>query len=114
MKTGNLIILSIATAVVLQFNSRLAAQEMDKMWGEQNAENAEVKVKRGRFLDWGNYAMFVHWGLYSRIGNKWEGKTYYGNSEWIMNNNMANIPVDEYKATARNFNPDKFSAKELA
>ncbi|MDR0385811.1 MAG: alpha-L-fucosidase [Prevotellaceae bacterium] len=108
----NTVRLLLAAIIVLQFNSSLVAQEMDKMWGEQNTK--DVKVKRGRFFEWGNYAMFVHWGLYSRIGNKWEGKTYYGNSEWIMNKNMADIPVDEYKATARNFNPDKFDARQLA
>jgi alpha-L-fucosidase len=101
-------LLSITVAV---FSNRLDAQETDKMQAEQSAE---AKVKRGRFFDWGNYAMFVHWGLYSQIGNRWEGKTYYGIGEWIMEKNMANIPVDEYKATARNFNPDKFNAKELA
>ncbi|MDR0726075.1 MAG: alpha-L-fucosidase [Prevotellaceae bacterium] len=110
MKKRNLIKLLSIVAVVLQFNSHLVAQETN----EQNAKNAEVKAKRGRFFDWGNYAMFVHWGLYSQLGNKWEEKTYYGNSEWIMERNMAHIPVDEYKATARNFNPDKFNAKELA
>jgi alpha-L-fucosidase len=108
----NLIRLVLIVIIALQFNDRLVGQEMDKMWGEQNTKDA--KVKRGRFFDWGNYAMFVHWGLYSQIGNKWEGKTYYGNSEWIMNKNMADIPADEYKATARNFNPDKFDAKQLA
>jgi alpha-L-fucosidase len=112
MKKRNLIKLLFVAIVVLQFNNRLIAQEMDKMWGEQNTEN--TKVNRGRFFDWGNYAMFVHWGLYSQIGNKWEGKTYYGIGEWIMNKNMADIPADEYKATARNFNPEKFDAKELA
>jgi alpha-L-fucosidase len=112
MKKRNLLGLLFIAFIVLQFNNRIIAQEMDKIKGEQNSKN--VEVKRGRFFDWGNYAMFVHWGLYSQLGNKWEGKTYYGNSEWIMNENMADIPVDEYKATARNFNPDKFDARELA
>jgi alpha-L-fucosidase len=98
--------------VGLAFNDGLGAQTMDKMWGEQDAKNSEIK--RGRFFDWGNYAMFVHWGLYSQLGNRWEGKTYYGISEWIMEKNMAAIPVDEYKATARTFNPADFDAKELA
>jgi alpha-L-fucosidase len=111
MKKGNLIKLVWVAIVVLSVNKPVMGQEAAQMWGGQNAENA--KVKRGRFFDWGNYAMFVHWGLYSQIGNKWEGKTYYGNSEWIMNKNMAGIPVDEYKATARNFNPDKFDARQL-
>ena len=100
--------------VVLQLSSDLAAQEMGKPQGEQRAKDAEVKVKRGRFLDCGNYAMFVHWGLYSQLGNRWEGRTYYGIGEWIMNEGMAGIPVDEYKATAQSFNPYSFNARELA
>jgi alpha-L-fucosidase len=90
----------------------LRAQEMDKMWGEQNTQSK--KTERGRFFDWGNYAMFVHWGLYSQLANQWEGKTYYGIGEWILNKNMAGIPVDEYKAIAKTFNPTLFDAKALA
>jgi alpha-L-fucosidase len=108
----NLIRLLLAVIVALQFGIRPAAQEMDKMWGEQNVK--DTAVKRGRFFDWGNYAMFIHWGLYSQIGNQWEGKNFYGIGEWIMNKNMADIPVDEYKATARGFNPEKFDAKQIA
>ncbi|MDR1898211.1 MAG: alpha-L-fucosidase [Prevotellaceae bacterium] len=112
MKTKNLMTLLLAAIVALQFNNGLIAQEMNKMWGEQSAGNTEVK--RGRFFDWGNYAMFIHWGLYSQLANKWDGATYYGNSEWIMNKNMAGIPLDEYKAVAKSFNPDKFDAKQFA
>jgi len=39
------------------------------------------------------FAMFIHWGPYSDLGGKWNGKTYYGISEWIMN--RAKIPVAE-------------------
>jgi alpha-L-fucosidase len=102
----------LVAIVTLLMPSPLAAQEMDKMWGDQEAKNKEVK--RGRFFDWGNYAMFVHWGLYSQIGNQWDGNNYYGISEWIMNKSMAGIPVDEYKALAKNFNPAQFDAKKLA
>jgi alpha-L-fucosidase len=90
----------------------LAAQQMDKMWGAQDAKASEMK--RGRFFDSGNYAMFVHWGIYSQIANRWEGNTYYGIGEWIMNHNMANIPLNEYKAVAKSFNPVNFDAKKLA
>jgi alpha-L-fucosidase len=89
----------------------LSAQSMDSLWGEHNAK--AVEVKRGRFFDSGNYAMFVHWGLYSLIANRWEGKTYYGIGEWIMERNMAGIPVNEYKAVAKTFNPVRFDAKAL-
>ncbi|MDR0799308.1 MAG: alpha-L-fucosidase, partial [Dysgonamonadaceae bacterium] len=42
--------------------------------------NGQPDEKRGRFFEWGNYAMFIHWGLYSAIANEWEGNTFYGNS----------------------------------
>lgn len=65
-------------------------------------------------FDHGNYAMFIHWGLYSKIANHWNGKTYYGASEWIMNHNMAGTDRDEYRATARDFNPTDFDAAAIA
>jgi alpha-L-fucosidase len=112
MKKKNLLLLIIVTAMALQTNSSIFAQEMDKMWGEQKSKNAESK--RGRFFEWGNYAMFVHWGLYSQLANQWEGRTYYGIGECILNKNMAGIPVDQYMATAKDFNPVKFNAQALA
>ncbi|WP_186776112.1 alpha-L-fucosidase [Rubripirellula reticaptiva] len=91
-----------------------SAQEMEKMWGEQviklRAENAE----RGQLFSEGNYAMFIHWGLYSLLGNEVDGKTYYGIGEWIMNPRMAGIPVEDYKQLAGKFNPTNFDAKEIA
>jgi alpha-L-fucosidase len=75
-----------------------AQQGLDAMWGD----HAAVKqASTTHLFDWGNYAMFIHWGLYSQVGNLWKGKTYYGASEWIMNKLMADIPIDEYKAIAR-------------
>jgi alpha-L-fucosidase len=91
-----------------------SAQDMEKMWGESvvklRAENAE----RGQLLDEGNYAMFIHWGLYSQLANKVDGVTYYGIGEWIMNRNMAGIPVEEYQRLASTFNPENFDAKAIA
>ncbi len=65
-------------------------------------------------FDEGNYAMFIHWGLYSQLANKVDGKTYYGIGEWIMNRSMAGIPVDEYQRLAGQFNPVKFDAMAIA
>jgi alpha-L-fucosidase len=58
--------------------------------------------------------MFIHWGLYSHQGGQWNGQTYYGIGEWLMNKNMAGIPVDEYKEIAREFNPADFDANAIA
>ena len=87
-------------------------QEMDKMWDDRELISQDSQ-RHGRFFDSGNYAMFVHWGLYSHIENKWQGKNFYGISEWIMNKSMADIPVEQYKAVAKEFNPVKFDAKKL-
>ncbi len=89
-------------------------QKMDEMWGEQVASLKVQDANRGQLFRDGNYAMFIHWGLYSNIGNEWKGKTYYGIGEWIMNKNMANIPVEEYMATAKDFYPVNFDANAIA
>lgn len=84
---------------------------MDEMWGGKASK--EVDSLRGKnFID-GNYAMFIHWGLYSELANTWNGKTYYGIGEWIMHKEVAGIPVDEYMATAKNFNPKHFNADDV-
>lgn len=90
------------------------AQEMDKMWGESVVKLRAADAKRGELFADGNYAMFIHWGLYSHLANKVDGKTYYGIGEWIMNGQMAGIPVPKYKEIAKDFNPTKFDAMAIA
>jgi len=86
---------------------------MDKMWGKQDSiKNSAQDARTAAFAD-GNYAMFIHWGIYSNIANKWKGKDYYGISEWIMNPRRANISPEEYRAEAKNFNPVNFDAKAI-
>jgi len=107
----NLLVMLVA-AIVMQAGA--AEQGMEKMWGESavklRAENAEC----GQLFDEGNYAMFIHWGLYSQLGNKVDGKTYYGIGEWIMNPRMAGISPADYKKLAGTFNPQQFDAKAIA
>jgi alpha-L-fucosidase len=51
--------------------------------------------------------MFIHFGLYSQLGGMWQGKPIdNGYSEQIMAN--APIPLDQYAATAKSFNPTAF------
>lgn len=88
--------------------------EMDEMWGNQKDIKTLSDSPKNDLFDDGNYAMFIHWGIYSNIANKWKDSTYYGISEWIMNPRRANISVDEYMAEAKNFNPVNFNAKEIA
>ena len=100
--------------LVLGASGVVFCQDMDEMWGEQVMKLKAADAERGQLFTEGNYAMFIHWGLYSHIGNHYKGKSYYGIGEWIMNGNMANIPVEEYQALAAEFNPVKFDADEIA
>lgn len=88
--------------------------EMDEMWGNQKDIKTLSDSPKNDLFDDGNYAMFIHWGIYSNIANKWKDSTYYGISEWIMNPRRANIPAGEYMAEAKNFNPINFNANEIA
>ena len=91
----------------------VSAQEMDELWDE-SVVKPELEGTRGRLFSEGNYAMFIHWGLYSHLANKVDGKTYYGIGEWIMDKRMADIPADRYKTIAQDFNPVHFDAREVA
>ena len=90
------------------------AERMDKMWGETTVSVDALKAGRGKLFDEGNFGMFIHWGLFSHLGGKWQNKTYYGIGEWIMNPNMAGIPAKEYREIAKQFNPVEFNAKAIA
>lgn len=107
---------ALLCALCIWFFAPAAAQQpMDKMWGDaRSAAGKTNSGERGRLFEWGNYAMFVHWGLYSHLGNVWNGKTYYGIGEWMMNEGMAHADRDEYMATARSFNPTEFDAMKIA
>lgn len=96
------------------FSTSAWSQEMDELWGESVVKLRADDAERGQLFEQGNYAMFVHWGLYSDLANKHKDKTYYGIGEWIMHRSMAGIPVPEYKALAATFHPDKFDAKAIA
>lgn len=74
----------------------------------------DTASQKGQLFDWGNYAMFIHWGLYSNLADVWNGRTYYGAGEWLMNKNMAGADRYEYMATAKSFNPSDFDAMKIA
>ena len=102
-------ILAVVVALVPAFG-----QDMDKLWGEQVMGLKAADAERGQLFEEGNYAMFIHWGLYAHLANHVDGKTYYGIGEWIMHPRMAGIPVADYKKLAGQFNPTKFDADAIA
>jgi alpha-L-fucosidase len=119
MKASN-VKASIVTGLILWITINVipsiahAQESMDKLWGDRVIKLRAESAERGQLFDEGNYAMFIHWGLYSLLGNEVDGKTYYGIGEWIMNPRMAGIPVEKYKQLAGEFNPTNFDAREIA
>jgi len=100
---------AILAATIL--TSPVFAQRMDKLWGDRTAQAGVGPSDRAALFRDGNYGMFIHWGLYSHLGGKWKGRTFYGIGEWIKR--QMNIPDDEYKAVAKEFNPTQFNAREI-
>jgi len=52
------------------------------------------------------FGMFIHWGVYSLPAGTWDGHQIGNIGEWIMN--RGKIPVADYRAMAKNFNPVKY------
>ena len=94
----------------LLYDSEEGFNQLDEMWGKSHeVKNIHPEDTRGHLFEWGNYAMFIHWGLYSHLANKWKDRTYYGIGEWMMNEGMAGADRNEYMAVAREFNPSEFN-----
>ena len=54
--------------------------------------------------------MFIHWGVYSVPGGVYKGfDQQKGGTEWFMN--RMKVPVSEYQAYAKEFNPVKYDAE---
>ncbi|HTI10822.1 MAG TPA: alpha-L-fucosidase [Puia sp.] len=69
---------------------------------------------RDQRMEWwreARFGMFIHWGVYAQLAGVYEGhEMARGGAEWIMN--RMKIPVAEYQAYAKQFNPVKFDAEE--
>ncbi len=73
----------------------------------------EIPTQRDARMAWwrsARFGMFIHWGVYSVPAGTYKGKQIKGIGEWIMN--RGKIPVAEYRAFAKEFNPVKFNADE--
>lgn len=78
-----------------------------------SAAIVETPAQRDARLAWwrdAKFGLFIHWGIYSVPAGKYGERSTYG--EWIFEN--AKIPVAEYRAFARRFNPVNFDAAAWA
>jgi alpha-L-fucosidase len=112
-RTQFIVTVLLLTGLFIHAQPPKTEKNMDELWGDKFIVKEKVDPEKSRLFDESNFGMFIHMGIFSHLGGNWNGKTYYGIGEWIMNNRMANIPVDEYKAIAKEYNPEKFDAKEI-
>ncbi|MES2371076.1 MAG: alpha-L-fucosidase [Bacteroidota bacterium] len=93
MKKTLLIILAIICMAQFASAQQLSKDERMKWWREAR------------------FGMFIHWGVYAQFAGVYNGhEQLRGGAEWIMN--RSKIPVAEYQAMAKQFNPVKFNADE--
>ena len=73
----------------------------------KSVANAAALAATKKWFKEAQFGMMAHWGLYTLLGGEWKGKPGkhpYG--EWIMHGNR--IPLKEYAALAKAFNPILF------
>jgi len=71
---------------------------------------AETREERDARMAWwreAKFGMFIHWGVYAVPAGVYKGEQIGGIGEWIML--RAKIPVAEYRAFAKQFNPVKYN-----
>jgi len=69
----------------------------------------ETKAEHDARMQWwrqAKFGLFIHWGVYAVPAGTYKGKQIGGIGEWIMR--RATIPVAEYRAFAKQFNPVKY------
>jgi alpha-L-fucosidase len=74
-------------------------------------DKVETKEQRDSRMAWwreAKFGMFIHWGVYSVPAGIYHDKPVKGIGEWIMN--RGKIPMAEYQAFAKEFDPEKFDA----
>jgi alpha-L-fucosidase len=87
-------------------DGKIAAQ---KEWIDPLNETVEQRDARMEWWRKARFGLFIHWGVYAVPAGTYRGERIAGIGEWIMRN--AQIPVDEYKNYARDFNPVYYDPK---
>jgi alpha-L-fucosidase len=77
-------------------------------WWRQSMETHDARIQWWREARFG---MFVHWGVYARLGGTWQGQPVRGYAEHIQR--ILKIPIPVYREqVAGKFNPTEFNADE--
>lgn len=112
MKTIHILIILITSLFISKINAQdindnLVSNDKDYY----HLETEEEIAKRLQWFTDSKYGMFVHLGLYSQLGGRWENKQIKGYSEWIQA--YASIDRSSYAQLINTFNPEHFDADAL-
>ena len=99
-------VLWFLTAVFFVSSCTLREGAEKKEWIDPLDETTEQRDERMEWWREARFGLFIHWGVYSVPAGTYNGEKIDGIGEWIMNNGK--IPVNEYKAFAKDFNPVKY------
>ncbi|MBN1911027.1 MAG: alpha-L-fucosidase [Pirellulales bacterium] len=107
------------TLTILVLTGLLLCTPADRSLADQNQKKAPAKKDANSLLaeqlvkdadmDWwreARFGMFIHWGVYSVPAGVYQGKQVPWLGEWIMR--QGKIPVADYRAYAKEFNPVKY------
>ncbi|MEN9360911.1 MAG: hypothetical protein RL095_2446 [Verrucomicrobiota bacterium] len=100
-----------AAAAARQAAAPASAKAEDAFISSIPGESRERHDARMKWWREAKFGMFVHWGVYAVPAGSHQGKATPGTSEWLMH--YAKIPMADYQAYARQFNPVKFNAAEF-
>jgi alpha-L-fucosidase len=102
----------LATPLMAQLaGEKIGTSEVHPVAAIQDTETTAQRDARMAWWREARFGMFIHWGLYSIPAGNWNGKPVPDIGEWIMN--RGSIPVADYKALAKGFNPTGFNAHDI-
>src|SRR3954453_15506474 len=93
MKKVMLFLIAFSCTMLSVFSQQLPKDQRMKWWREAR------------------FGMFIHWGVYAQLAGVYKGQEQqHGGADGMLN--PMKIPVAEYQAVAKQFNPTKFNADE--
>ncbi|MFW6351839.1 MAG: alpha-L-fucosidase, partial [Bacteroidota bacterium] len=101
VKNGTLQKVLLISILMIMFSCK----EAPKNYLNESQEEIDAR------MEWwheAKFGMFIHWGPYAVPAGEYKGERVEGIGEWIMNS--LEIPVDEYRKFAEEFNPVDFDA----
>ena len=116
-RAATLTLLAVTTLAATSVNAQLTGSRPDTTPTNHpipSIQDTETPAQKDARLAWfreARFGMFIHWGLYSIPAGEWHGTRTAHIGEWIMND--LSIPVADYKAFAKQFNPTGFNAHDI-